>query len=303
MYAVSAIVVSLLISITLLSRKHRWKAEGCEDKQMDFEFGDTEKSRAFLSRSPQFPAALEKVMIAANKCLARAEPPSEKLVEHICFWLGHTCRHDFIEILFIAINGYGGGATKLLRSLYERAVTIDYIIQNPEKVGRFTRFAALQEHRAIEAALRTGLTEVQIDAEASAGNTVAEIRTRFEQHKAEFKASECKVCGVKTPASWDVDFSSMVRKVGDPYNKLFLLCNNGPNFLIHATLASASQRDDAREEADAQAAIMVATELFLSVLSSLNTLLGLKLDADIDSCITELRAAQEREVLRGTKAE
>ena len=268
---------------------------------MDFEFGDTEKSRTFLSRNPQFPAALERLMTVANKCLARVEPPSEKQVEHICFWLGHTCRHDFVEILFIAINGYGGGATKLLRGLYERAVTIDYIIQNPEKVGRFIRFAALQEHRAIEAALRAGLTEVQIDVAASPGNTVAEIRNRFEQHKAEFKATECRVCGVKTPASWDVDFSSMVRKVGDPYNKLFLICNNGPNFLIHATLASTSQRDDAREEADAQAAVIVATELFLLVLKSQDTLFGLNLDVDIDRCITELRALQEREVLRGTK--
>jgi len=71
-----------------------------------------------------------------------------------CFWLGHTCRQDFLEIVFLAINGYGAGATKILRSLYERAVTIDYLIQNPNKVDRFLQFAAIQENRALEATLR-----------------------------------------------------------------------------------------------------------------------------------------------------
>jgi hypothetical protein len=36
----------------------------------------------------------------------------------------HFPRHQW----FLAINGYGAWATKILRSLYERAVTIDYLI-------------------------------------------------------------------------------------------------------------------------------------------------------------------------------
>jgi hypothetical protein len=265
---------------------------------MTFEFGETEKSKAFLARNPEFPAALDRLMTVANKCLGRAEPARDKQLEHICFWLGHTCRQDFVEIIFLAVNGYGGGATKLLRSLYERAVTIDYMIQNREKVGRFIRFATIQEHRALDAALRAGLSESQIDAAAEPGNTVAEIRSRFINHKDEFKATECEVCGVKTPPSWDIDLSSMVRKVGEPYNKLFLLANNSPNFLIHATLASAQPWDDAREESSAQSAVIISTDLFISVLKSQNILLGLKLDADIDVCGNDLLAAQAREVSR-----
>ena len=42
---------------------------------------------------------------------------------------------------------------KLLRGPYERAVALAYIIKFPEKADRFTNFAAIQEHRAVETAL------------------------------------------------------------------------------------------------------------------------------------------------------
>jgi hypothetical protein len=86
--------------------------------------------------------------------------------------------------------------------------------------------------------------ENQIDEQVGPPNTVAEIRDRFNELKGEFKAVECQACGLKPPASWDLDFSSMVRHVGEPFNRLFLLANNNPNFLIHATLASTQPHDD-----------------------------------------------------------
>ena len=291
----SFFAVVVIIGLTLYLRKRYKKTSGVKPKAMTFEIGDTEKSRAFLARNPQFPAVLDRLMIVANKCFGR-NPASKNQIEHICFWLGHTCRQDFVEIVFLAVNGYGGGATKILRCLYERAVTIDYIIKNPEKVGRFVRFAAIQEHRALEAALRAGITESRIDTDVGPPNTVAEIRERFIKHKGEFKATECEICGIKTPASWDIDFSSMVRQVGEPFNKLFLLANNNPNFLIHATLSSAEPRDDSREEADAQTAVMIAIDLLISVMKSQNALFGLKLDADINLCGKDLLDAQAREL-------
>jgi hypothetical protein len=76
-----------------------------------FEIPDTEKSRAFVARNPQFPAALLKLFETANKCFGR-DPRSKNHLENVCFWLGHTCRQDFLEIVFLAINGYGAGVTK-----------------------------------------------------------------------------------------------------------------------------------------------------------------------------------------------
>ncbi len=255
-----------------------------------FEIPDTEKSRAFVARNPQFPDALVKVFDTANKCFGRNPHPKSHL-EDTCFWLGNTCRQDFCEVIFLAINGYGAGATKILRSLYERAVTIEYLIQNPNKIDRFLQFAAIQENRAMESTLKQ-IPLDQIDAKMGPENTVAEVRKRYEQYKGNFKATACPACGVKTPPTWDLDLVSMIRRVGEPYQNVFVLAYTNPNFKIHATLASASPHDEGEEEKEAETALIVATELFLAVIRAQNALFSLKLDAEIHACTNDLRDAQ-----------
>lgn len=291
---VKLIVVLLLMAVLVLNLRRRRRRHQSpmtnETQQPIFEIPDTAKSRAFVARNPKFPAAFVKLLDLSNQCFGR-NPRDKDHREHICFWLGHTCRQDFLEVVFLAINGYGAGATKILRSLYERAVTIEYLIHNPHKVDRFLQFAAIQENRAMEAALKQ-VPRDQIDAEMGPENTVAETRKRYEQYKGNFKATACSVCGVKTPPSWDVDLVSMVQRVGEPYTKVFLLAYTNPNFKIHATLASANQPDEDREGKDAESALIVATELFLAVIRSQNALFSLNLDADIEACTLDLREAQ-----------
>jgi len=90
---------------------------------MIFEFGETEASQAFWDRHPSFYPAFERLMTLGNKCFGRPIQPKNR-TEDICFGLGHTCREDFLEVLSLAVNGYGNGASKLLRGLYERAVVM-----------------------------------------------------------------------------------------------------------------------------------------------------------------------------------
>ncbi|HEY4904039.1 MAG TPA: DUF5677 domain-containing protein [Candidatus Sulfotelmatobacter sp.] len=255
-----------------------------------FEIPDTLKARAYVGRNPKFPDAFIKLLDLSNKCFGRQFNPKNQ-IENICFGLGHTSRQDFLEVAFLAINAYGDGATKILRCLYERAVTIEYLMQNPEKINRFLQFATIQENRAVEATLKQ-VPEAQIDVTLGPENTVAEVRKRYEQYKGSFKATACPACGVKTPPSWDVDLVTMVQRVGGIYGKVFLLAYTNPNFRIHATLASANQHDEEREQKDADTAMMVATELFLAVMRAQNSLFSLKLDADIDACTNDLRDAQ-----------
>jgi hypothetical protein len=75
------------------------------------------------------------------------------------FSLGQTCREDYLEVAFIAVHGFNVATTKLLRGLYERAVTHAYIIKDPEKVMRFIRFGAIQEYRVMKGALEAGIAE------------------------------------------------------------------------------------------------------------------------------------------------
>ena len=104
------LIAGLVWSFRKWRRSHRSQMKN-EPSQPIFEIPDTEKSRAFVARNPQFPAALLKLFETANKCFGRDPRPKNHL-ENVCFWLGHTCRQDFLEVVFLAINGYGAGATK-----------------------------------------------------------------------------------------------------------------------------------------------------------------------------------------------
>jgi hypothetical protein len=87
------------------------KAEEPEARPaMEFEFGETRESEAFFDRNPKFMPAFLRLMEVANKYLGnRAQPKNP--VEKVCFGLGHACRQDFLEVVFLAVNGYGVGAS------------------------------------------------------------------------------------------------------------------------------------------------------------------------------------------------
>lgn len=78
-----------------------------------FEFSETPQTEAFFARHPKFYPAFERLMDLANRCFARASG-AKNHAQDVCFSLGHTCRDDYMEILFLVSNGYGTGASKLL---------------------------------------------------------------------------------------------------------------------------------------------------------------------------------------------
>jgi hypothetical protein len=259
---------------------------------MDFHFGATPESDAFFNRSPKFYPAFERLMTLSNKVFGRGFNPKNR-TEDIGFSLGETCRDDFLEILFLAVHGYGNGAAKLLRGLYERAVALAYMVKNPEKAERFVRFAAIQEYKAMVAALKL-VTEEEFDKAMAPKTTAAQIREFREMVKPEFQVEVCKKCHhVDTAFSWDKrDVLAQVQDVGDLYGHFYLGAYAMPNLHVHATLASV-RRDipfeervlDQRREADF--ALMNAMAVLLMVIRSQNTLFSLALEADVEACERE----------------
>jgi hypothetical protein len=49
------------------------------------------------------------------------------------FDIGQACRDDFGEVVMLTSHGLGSGGMKLLRGMFERAITAAYLIKNPEK--------------------------------------------------------------------------------------------------------------------------------------------------------------------------
>jgi hypothetical protein len=96
----------------------------------------------------------------------------------------------------LAANGYGIGAQKLLRGLFERALALEYIRQNPEKAEKFVRFAAIQEYKASKAAVEVVGIE-QFNAAMPPENQFEEQEKRHQAIKGEFEQTDCKKCKTK----------------------------------------------------------------------------------------------------------
>ena len=206
---------------------------------MEFEFGDTQESQAFFDRNPKFMTTFLRLAELTNKYLGGRALP-ENQVGDVCFGLAHACRQDFLEAVFLAVNGYGGGASKITRGLYERSVTLAYIVKYPEKAEQFVLYAAVQEHRSLEAALKV-VSEAQFDDFVGQPNTAAEIRARYEKVRPDFqttggkkrvKPSWARGLGDDGPFIW-------VATTKDSYLPNYVV----PNFAIHATLSSATLRE------------------------------------------------------------
>jgi hypothetical protein len=255
---------------------------------VDFEFGETVQSNAFLDRNPKVLPAFERLAALTNKCLVR-NSQTQNRTEDICFDLGHTCRQDFLEILFLAANGYGIAASKILRGLYERAVTLAYIVNHPEKAERFFRFAAIQEHKAVNAA-RAVVSQEEFD-KVITPEMAEQIRKSYEEIKPEFQVTRCHECGDKgTAFSWDIDFASMVRDVGERFQKFYLGAYVIPNLHVHATFASSQPKRPTEKEIaeinrrDGEFALLNATSIVLLALRAEDTLFALNLNDDIEAC-------------------
>lgn len=133
----------------------------------------TDVARDFLAQHPRFEESVERLVALINRTFGRTYQPADRRQE-LLFNLGESCRTDFLDILFLAVNGRVHGAEALLRPFYERAVALAYMNKHSEKAERFIRFAAIQEFKVMEAALKL-VTEQQFNA-AIGPNAAAAIR-------------------------------------------------------------------------------------------------------------------------------
>lgn len=278
----------------LVARKTRKPPAGTPDAPCPpgtFEWGDTAETDSFFARHPGFYPAFERLLRLSNKCFARPLPTPYCGPEYTLFSLGDACRQEYMEILFLAVHGYGTAASKLLRGFYERAVALAYMLKNRDKIERFLKFAAVQEHKAMKDALKV-TTEEHWNAVMGEHNTAAEVTERFEAVRADFQQTDCRKCGTKRPSiSWDLDIASMVAKVGEPYTTYYLGAYTNANLQIHATAASAlrvNEKDHARrlldQCAEADFALFSASILITEVFRNQNALMALSLDDEIREC-------------------
>ena len=111
----------------------------------------------FQSEHLAFLRHIPNVAALAEHAFDRAEN-FEEPVNKVIFGLTKMCVEEFMEIIVLCGNGYGIGGLKLVRTLYENAVTARYLHFHPEEVTPFLDYLVVSERKILDAVEReTGI--------------------------------------------------------------------------------------------------------------------------------------------------
>jgi hypothetical protein len=172
-------------------------------------YGFAEEATKFDLRHPLWHQRMPRLAHAIDLAFTRIQTmntPEEKFV----YFYGTLIAEDFMEILLVPVNGYGVAAMKLLRSMYEHTVTLCYLHDHPDEVGKFMAYDHVQQYKLVRPIGDTfgpGVLPPQ---------TVEDVERRYAQVKEQFMVTDCKKCDTKkVNHTWNkLDFVSMAKKTG-----------------------------------------------------------------------------------------
>jgi hypothetical protein len=170
-------------------------------------FGDEAEWNDFDRRNPEFTQRVGNLVHAIQ--LAFATLTLQEPVDKVLFHLNRLCAEDFSEILLLCGNGYGIGAEKLLRGMYERAVTSTHLHDNPTEVDNFLEYHKIAAYKLMNATIET-LGDPFLPEQKR------EIEVEFEEAKPRFMITSCAKCGDRRlNHTWTkLDFVSMAKRSG-----------------------------------------------------------------------------------------
>jgi hypothetical protein len=274
-----------------------------EDQREDTRvvFGDTSEWKDFGDRHPEFLARIGTIRTTielAFKPIQVAEP-----IDKILFHLNRLCAEDFSEILLLSGNGYGIGAEKLLRGMYERAVTAIYLHEHPDKAEDFLDYHKITQNRMMVA------VEATLGKNVFSPEQKQQIEDEFQSTKERFMVTDCQACGTKRlNHSWSkLDFVTMAK--AGPLAQLLVPAYYWGVREGHSTVEAIFSRlsaDDARDgeglvfEGKAQrgradTALLTAHKILVMVLDLQKDHFGLDaLKGPVQSCIEDLFAIWDK---------
>ena len=148
---------------------------------------------------------------AINLALSRTQVMNTP-IDKVVYFYGNLVAEDFMELFLLAVNGYGYGAMKLLRSMYEHTVLLKYLHDHPDELQGFFDFDRVQQHRLMKPIFDT------FGENALPRATVEETERRYEEVKQRFMVKSCKskTCDERRVGhTWSkLDFVAMAKNTG-----------------------------------------------------------------------------------------
>jgi hypothetical protein len=253
--------------------------------------GNFPEQRKFLAANPARNKAIQNLYASARLVFLRTMSTNEP-ADRVVFYLGRTCVEEFSEILLLAGNGHGIGALKILRGMYERAVTSAYILANPNQAELFLDYDKVNKYKAYMHSNKLGKYGPVLPPEM-----IRQIETDYEAVKPKFLAGD-RVRGSWTP----LDTASLAIKAGEAYEVLYLEAFYFPTLQIHTTASSVTDRltttesgtltfDSGPQRKKGEDALVMAHNLLLRVLDSHNVHFNLGLEETLKGNIDDFLKA------------
>lgn len=150
---------------------------------------------------------LARALDLAFKRVEVMEHPADKFV----YLFGRVILEDFMEITLVCYHGYGVAASKLVRSMYELAVTVRYLHEHPDEVETFLAYHLVQEDKFTSRLIET------FGGSILPADLIAEIRRKAAEVREDFMIPVCDHPGSKMRLNhtWNkLNFVAMAKKAG-----------------------------------------------------------------------------------------
>ncbi len=176
------------------------------DEPLSASYGYPEEWAEFSKSHQEFLKRFKNIEAAIDIAFQRIHHTTQPL-EKTIYFQGRLIVEDFLEILLLCGNGYGIGAQKLVRGMYERAVSARYLMDHPEEVDNFLDFHRVADYKFLTA------TEQSMGRDVFSSEQAEKIRNDYESVKGQFTVTDCKKCGTsRMNHTWSkVDIVSMAR--------------------------------------------------------------------------------------------
>jgi Family of unknown function (DUF5677) len=246
-----------------------------KDNLPPIEYGYREEWTAFATRNAEFTRRFVNLEKAIDTAFTRVHQTST-LLERTIYFLGRLAVEEFMEILLLCANGYGIGAQKLVRGMYERAVTARYLYKFPDEVRNYLDFHRVTDHKFLMAIQSTMGHDVFSREQAE------KIEQDFEAVKPQFTVPDCKTCKTtRLNHTWSkADIVSMARMSDESLWHLIVPAYYLPTREFHSTIGAIFSRldpepatkgeglifDGAAQRDRADQSIITAHNLLLNVL-------------------------------------
>jgi hypothetical protein len=249
--------------------------------------GFSDEWQAFFERHPLWSVKFKLLHTTSEKFFIRTFQPRDA-ADSVIFFMGRLCIEDFNEIFLLCGNGYGFGALKILRGLYERAVTSGYIAKNPDQAEPFLEYHHIHKGKMLKHAKKF-FAEIENLVDLEEINNAEKL---YKKYKDKFQEPLCKRCNkYRTRLSWSsLDLLSMAKKVD--MEELYFPGYYYPTLHTHTTATSIISRVKAKADGGmsfiersqrdwSDKALITAHNILIRVLLIQNTYFDLRLDDEL----------------------